>query len=487
MSVPCLAAVELMSGKTSYEQLRAAPAWWARPDAPRGRAVGHESRATADSLADTLELSVPWLAPAHRKPRASAWVRRSFVAELVPRSAVGRRLAAIAAIDALGTGMFLTGSALYFTRIIGLTTRQVGLGLTIAGLVGFAMVVPIGMLADRLQAGRVYVALQLWRGIWYLAYCAAASFPVFAVVACCIGIADNAAPPVNLAVIGAAVSPDCRVETTAKIRAVRNAGYGVGALVATAAIQQGSRDAFIALTAGNAVSFFVGAAMLRAAGITRLATARARSAAAPKLAANGNYLAAALLCGLLTIHMTLLSVGLPLWIATHTDVPVVTIGALVLVNTAMAVVLQARFARRSAGLRGARQCMAWSGLALAGFGLTAWLLGQVTSRSLAITLAFVAVILLTCGELWSSAGRWTISYDLARPQQRAQYLSTFQLGVSLQSIIGPWVIVSLIFPSHVGWLTFAVVVAMAGLLVPAVARRAPKHRAGKGASVPLPR
>jgi MFS family permease len=418
--------------------------------------------------------------------RALGRVRRLFVASLVPGSRIGRRLAVIAAIDACGTGMFLTGSALYFTRVVGLSAGQVGLGLTIAGLVGFLVVIPIGMLADRLQAGRVYVALQVWRGIWYLVYCVATNFPAFAVVACCIGVADNAVPPVNLAVIGAVVPDDSRVDTTAKVRAVRNAGFGVGALVATAAIQQGSRAAFVALAVGNALSFFLGAALLRAAGVTRLSTARATATAAPRLAANGNYLSAALLCGLLTIHMSLLTVGLPLWISTHTRVPVAIIGILVAVNTAMAVVLQARFARRAAGLRGARQCMVWSGVALAGFGVVAWVLGQVTARWLAVALAFLAVILLTCGELWSAAGRWTISYDLARPEQRAQYLSTFQLGAALQSILGPWLIVQWVFPSRVGWLVFAVAIGAAGLLVPPVARRAPQHRAGKATSRPAP-
>ena len=98
------------------------------------------------------------------------------------------------------------------------------------------------------------------------------SFPVFVVVACAIGLAGAAVPPVSQAVVGAAVSSEDRVDTLAKIRAVRNIGFSVGALVAAAAIQHGSKDSFIFLIAGNAVSFVIAALMLWSARVTQLIT-----------------------------------------------------------------------------------------------------------------------------------------------------------------------------------------------------------------------
>jgi MFS family permease len=365
---------------------------------------------------------------------------------------------------------------------VGLTTGQVGLGLTLAGLVGFGTLVPIGVVADRVPAGSVYIGLQIWRGCWYLAYCVTGTFPMFVAVACCIGIADSAVPPVNQAVIGAAVPADSRVDTLAKVRAVRNVGFGAGALVATGAIALNSRYAFLALALGNAVSFFVAAALLRIAGVTRLTGARMTRTVRPRLTVNLSYLAAAVLCGLLTINMTLLTVGLPLWIATRTRAPVVVIGLLVFINTVMAVVLQSRCAEPAKRLAGARRCMLWAAWSMAGFGVVALLLGHAATRWLAVCLAVLAVVLLTLGELWSSAGRWTISYDLARPEQRAQYLSTFQLGMALQSILGPWVIVQLVFPTRGGWLYFAAAMVLAAVLVPSVATRAPRHRPARGAT-----
>ena len=97
------------------------------------------------------------------EPSAAPVARAGFVgrflsSSIIPRAAVGRRFAVIAMIDSLGTGMYYVGSALFFTRIVGLSVGQVGIGLSAAGIVGFFGVVPIGILADRVGVGRIYIS-----------------------------------------------------------------------------------------------------------------------------------------------------------------------------------------------------------------------------------------------------------------------------------------------------------------------------------------
>src|SRR5690349_21026465 len=50
---------------------------------------------------------------------------------------------------ALGEGTFMTGSAVFFTKIVGLSAAQVGLGLTCAGAAAFLAALPMGKLVDR--------------------------------------------------------------------------------------------------------------------------------------------------------------------------------------------------------------------------------------------------------------------------------------------------------------------------------------------------
>ena len=389
-------------------------------------------------------------------------------ATLVPGSRVGRRLALAALIDSLGTGMFLTGSAVYLTRVVGLRPAQVGLGLSVAGLAGLIGSVPLGMLGDRVGPGRVYLALQLWRALGYAAYSLVGGFGGFVVAATAIEVGDAALPAVAQAVVGLAVGQAERVTTLAKVRAVRNLGFGLGAAAATGVLAIGSRPAFLAMVLVNVAAILVSALLLHRAGIIALRNAEVVTRRFEPVR-DGSYLVAALLNGILSIHMSLLFVGLPLWLAGHTRVPVPLIGVLVVVNTVMAVALQARFARRADRLAGAVDCMVRAGLALAGFAVVAYLMGRVQAVAVAAPLAVLAVVLLTCGELWQSAGGWAISYELAPPERQAQYLAAFQLGTAVQVMAAPAIVVGLVFPHSFGWLGLALVTAAAGLLVrPAV-------------------
>jgi MFS family permease len=391
------------------------------------------------------------------------------LATVVPASRTGRRLALIAVVDALGTGAYYTGSALYFTTIVGLAPSQVGAGLAAGGVAGLMCAIPVGMVADRMGAGRVLIGLQLWRAACYAAYCLTSNFAQFLVVAACIGITDAATPPNYQAAVGVAVPEQERVDTLAKVRAVRNVGFGLGALATTAAISEGSRVAYVLLVGGNAVSFLLTALLLRAIGVARLRAASTGANRRPfRLAVEPRYAVAALLNGALAVHISLLSVGLPLWLVGHTTVPAVVLGPLVATNTVLAVLLQARFARPAAQVPGATRCAVLAGLALAAFGVTLQLTGWTAVPATAAGLAVVAVLFLTFGELWQSASGWTISYELAPDTQRAQYLSTFQLGTSLQAILAPWLITSLVFPAAGGWLVFAAMLLVVGLAVPVV-------------------
>src|SRR6478735_3720605 len=81
-----------------------------------------------------------------------------------------RRLSSQSVLSAFGDGVFLTGSAVFFTQVVGLTAARVRLGLTITGLVTFAFAVPLGKLSDRLGARRVWAACSLIEALLYLGW-----------------------------------------------------------------------------------------------------------------------------------------------------------------------------------------------------------------------------------------------------------------------------------------------------------------------------
>jgi predicted MFS family arabinose efflux permease len=66
-----------------------------------------------------------------------------------PPSPLAGRLAGQSLLFALGEGTFMTGSAVFFTQIVGLSAAQVGLDLACAGIAAFLAALPMGKLVDR--------------------------------------------------------------------------------------------------------------------------------------------------------------------------------------------------------------------------------------------------------------------------------------------------------------------------------------------------
>jgi predicted MFS family arabinose efflux permease len=85
----------------------------------------------------------------------------SLLARVVPTERPVRILAASTLISRVGSGIFMTVMALYFTRIVGFSALQVGLALTLAGAAGLVGSIPLGHLGDRRGAVGVMVSLQL--------------------------------------------------------------------------------------------------------------------------------------------------------------------------------------------------------------------------------------------------------------------------------------------------------------------------------------
>src|SRR3954451_13163386 len=73
-----------------------------------------------------------------------------------PPSRLAGRLSTQSLLFALGEGTFMAGSAVFFTRVVGLTGSQVGLGLTLAGVAAFIAAYPMGRLVDRFGPKRCW-------------------------------------------------------------------------------------------------------------------------------------------------------------------------------------------------------------------------------------------------------------------------------------------------------------------------------------------
>ncbi|MER6498448.1 MFS transporter [Streptomyces sp. NPDC001455] len=385
----------------------------------------------------------------------------------VPETRAGRIFALSAFVDASGTGLYLAGSAIFFVRVVGLTSTQVGLGLTLGMTVGFLSTVPMGLLGQRIGAKRLLVLLQLARGAGLIALAFCTSFPWFLALSAYLAVAQSATGPMTQAVIGAATGEKERVRTMAVVRSTRNLGFSLGALSVVPLLAAHSPWAYRSIVLGNALSFALAAVV-----VMRLALP-----AAPRVERTGSrigllahfrdfrYLSMTGLNGVLVLHSTLLSVGIPLSVVQASRAPDGLVPLLTLTNTVMAVVLQVHFARRATAFSGSVRALRYGGLSLAGCCL-AMGLTQHTDRWTAIALLFAAIVLLSLGELWQSAGSWEVSYRYAPQDQRPTYLSIFFLGITAESIFGPLVVTGLVVGhGPFAWLCLAAVLGLAAALV----------------------
>ncbi len=407
------------------------------------------------------------------------------IATLVPEDPAGRSLVVVALVDSVGTGFFIAGSALFLTRGLGLDARSVGIGLAIANGVGFLATVPLGMLSDRIGARRTLAVMYAWHALWMAALPFAGSFVSFVVRYSMVTIGDCGALAVMQSLVSSAVGVEHRTTTLGYLRAWRNVGFTVGAALTAPLLAFDTRTAYAAIILANAVLYAAAAvvvARLRLVEAGRRPAVRAARPWVPRALRDVPYLALTVLTAALTIHVSFLAVGLPLWVSTHTAAPSWIVSVLVMTNTGLAVAFQVRVARRGESVAAGRRALASAGIAQAAFCLLVATTGRASSGMAAVVLVAAAVA-LTAGELWSAAGSWALSYRFAPADREGEYLAAFSLGATVQDVLGPLVVTLVILPlGAVGWASAAVaLVALASLARPAAAwleRTQPARTAG---------
>jgi Major Facilitator Superfamily len=353
----------------------------------------------------------------------------------------GRGLAVASFIDWAGTGVWLSTSTVLMVRIVHLTATQVGLGLTVGGLLGLAAVWPVTMATRRWPARRVAMAVQLLRGLFFLSFLAVHSAPAYYLAAALVAIADRPANSVNQVLVSRYVSESERTRTLAAMHVATNAGMMLGALLASAALVAPSRASLDAVVIVNSVSFLVAAWQVRRATAGPQAAAShadgaGASAASGKDRLGRRFLLITVGCAALALLFPLFNVEIPLWLTTRTHVPAVTVSALFLLNTALVVAFQSRVTRRVTGIRnGARAGLAAAACVIACCSVLAALPGLVTW---AATAGFVlAAVLITLAEMNQGSAAWTLSFGLSQPADRTRALAVFNLGQAAAFVLGP--------------------------------------------------
>jgi hypothetical protein len=352
-----------------------------------------------------------------------------------------------------------------------LTIAEVGTGTAIAGVVAVLVALLAGRAADKVGARDLLVVLSVAQAVCFAGYLVVSGFAAFLAVVCAFAAVDQGARVARNTVIAGMVAGRDRVALKAHLRSVSKLGISLGTLLSAVPLYLDNRPAYLAMIGANVAMASVTAALVR-----RLPRSAPGPVAKPPVGwaalRDRPYMTVAVLCGLLATYRSLITIAMPLWITTRTEVSHTFVAALLIINTILGIALQvpaskradtADAARRSARL-GARlvlpACAAFAGAAFLPVGP-------------AMAVLAGGMIVLTVGELLTSVAAWSLSFELADSRIPGQYQGAFALGMSVETIAGPLLASALVLGVGVpGWLAAGLLSATLGGALATVTSRA---------------
>lgn len=360
----------------------------------------------------------------------------------------GARYIFSAAVESVTSGMLRPFVVIYAVAI-GLDAPQAGVALSVGMLVGLVAVPLVGRWIDTGALRAPSVVSLLVRAAGALILVLLPSVAGFAIGAALIGVGTQMAPPANNALVAALAGAEHRAAALAAGRSIRNAGLGVGALLATTLVAGGS-GAISSLSLGTAVGCAIGAAVLATVPFHHADTRTAASAAPEPTpvsidTARGGLRPVTMLAlaGIpFAFYADVLEIALPVTLVQTLHASPVWSSGIFVGNTVLVVALQVivvvRLSRRSN-----RAVLAISGLVLAVSYLGFWLGAALGDMAGIVVVAAVAVP-YTMGEILYTGSSVPLVIESVPPHLLGRALARWQLSYGLARAADPVIITGLL-------------------------------------------
>lgn len=403
-------------------------------------------------------------------------------------------------LSAFGEGTFLTGSAVFFTQIVGLSAAQVGLGMTIAMSGQFLLSVPLGRLADRVGTKRTWAYASVLELVLFLCWPLAGDFGQYVALTVTMEIVATWLRAGRNAYRFQVFPREKRVSSNAYMRAARNVGYTLGAAAGGVALGFGSDGVIRAIPLFTAAVLVANVLMILP--LPAITEEAADHPAAPAdepameqavehahddrgALRNRGFVVMSFFDGVLSTHQVLLNTVIPLWLVQETDAPHVLLAWLFGTNTVLAVLLQVAAARGVTDVRsslGAQRrgalCMLASCVIVA--------VTHDTTGAITIGLVWLGHLTVTGAELFQSAGEWGLQAELSDPERMGEYQGVAQLGSTLGYVWAPAAYTYLAMEWHdLGWVLIGSIIVVAAIGIRPSARAAERYLARAGQPAPV--
>lgn len=398
----------------------------------------------------------------------------SVLGSLKPPSPLAGKLSVQSVLYAVGDGTFMTASAVFFTQIVGLSAAQVGLGITIAGVVSFVVAVPAGKLADRIGPQRTWCLGAIGTAAMYTVWPFIDGFIAFLAMSIVLEVVNSAGGAGRGAYVIDVLPQLERVQSQAYMYSALNLGFTLGAAIGGFALAFDNDTVIRALPWLTAVLVAVNAfwiSRLPRAGhrerptaleqAVEGATTAPASGQVPGALRNRGFLATSFFGGVLNTNQVLLQIVIPLWLVEETDAPRVLLALLFGTNTVMCIFLPMAAARGVRDVSTALRATRISGL----FFVVSCLVTLITHDTVGwvtICLVWLGHITVTGAELYFAAASWSFEAELSDPDRRGEYQGAGNLGGTLGYVWAPALYTFLAISwGSMGWIVIAVIVVTA--------------------------
>lgn len=357
-----------------------------------------------------------------------------------------RQLSSVSFISFVGYGMYAPGIILFLVKTEGVSPVHAGLAQTVATVCALLVSVPAGRLMDLLGPRRLAMLSSGAQALLLLAMSVAGSAAAVAFL-----VLQSVAARAMYVALGSVVAqvcpPERRTQVSAILQTANNLGFMIGAVLFSTIVAVGAPASPIWCVIGYAVAQGLCAILLTR--ITTDDTAQEDHAEPKRLFSmtaikDVPYVATALFCGLLMISDDILIIGIPLWIASHPDIPAIFSTSLAALSTGIIVLLQIRFSKAVRSRWAAVRRFRLSGLLLAAacllIGATSLPIGSVAAP---LTL-IIAVVVLSVGEMLYNPAKWFLRYNMAREHAQGEYGGVFSFASGVGAALGPALIAGLL-------------------------------------------
>lgn len=350
-----------------------------------------------------------------------------------------RRFVSALGIDAIGSGVWTPVSLLYFLSQTDLSLLHVGLAMTIGSLAAVPLVPLVGQVVDGFGAKRIIQAGNLVEALAFALY------PFAHHLAAVIGVVVLSSVGRSLfygaygPFVTAITRPGERETWFGFLHAMRNAGFGIGGLLAGVAVSVGTSAAYDAVVLANAASYLLSFALMQAVpvpdhGGTPVRRRGPRAAWGPVLHDRGYRWLVANNFGYAMAGMTL-NVVMPVYFVHLLGLPGWLTGAAYVINTVMIGLGQGVVVRAMTGRVRTRVVLAAAGFTAVGYG-GMWGAAALP-ESTAIGLVLVAAVIFTLGEMTAGPVLGALAAESAPADLRGRYMAVVQLSWTVSSAIAP--------------------------------------------------